>query len=67
MRRALCLLQVGNRREGLADAEQALTSDEEFLRSAAMLMLIEADLAQRDQAAALAKLHVLAGHDHRFT
>jgi tetratricopeptide (TPR) repeat protein len=66
MRRALCLLQMGNRREGLAEAEQALTSDEEFVRSAAMLMLIEADLAQRDQAAALAKLHVLAGHDHRF-
>jgi hypothetical protein len=67
MRRALCLLQEGNRREGLAEAGQALTSDEEFVRSAAMLMLIEADLAQRDQAAALATLHVLAGHDHRFT
>jgi len=67
MRRALCLLQMGNRREGLAEAEQALTSDEEFVRSAAMLMVIEADLEQRDQAAALAKLHVLAGHDHRFT
>ena len=56
MRRALCLLQEGNRREGLAEAGQALTSDEEFVRSAAMLMLIEADLAQRDQAAALATL-----------
>lgn len=67
MRRALCLLQMGNRREGLTEAEQALTSDEEFVRSTAMLMLIEADLEQRDQAAALAKLHVLAGHDHRFT
>jgi hypothetical protein len=67
MRRALCLLQMGNSREGLAEAEQALTSDEEFVRSAAMLMLIEADLEQHDQAAALAKLHVLAGHDHRFT
>jgi len=67
MRRALCLLQMGNRREGLAEAEQALTSDEEFVRSAAMLMLIEADLERRDQAAALAKLHLLAGHDHRFT
>jgi tetratricopeptide (TPR) repeat protein len=67
MRRALCLFQMGNRREGLAEAELALTSDEEFVRSAAMLMLIEADLAQRDQAAALAKLQVLAGHDHRFT
>src|SRR5260370_21894962 len=67
MRRALCLLQMGNRPERRAEAEQALTSDEEFVRSAAMLMLIEADLEQRDQAAALAKLHLLAGHDHRFT
>jgi hypothetical protein len=58
---------MGNRREGLAEAEQALTSDEEFVRSAAMLMLIDADLEQRDQAAALARLHLLAGHDHRFT
>jgi hypothetical protein len=66
MRRALCLFQMGNRREGLAEAEQALTSDEEFVRSAAMLMLIEADLVHRDQGAALAKLHLLAGHDHRF-
>ena len=66
MRRALCLLEMGNRREGLAEAEQALTSDEEFVRSTAMLMLIEADFEQRNQAAALAKLHVLAGHDHRF-
>jgi hypothetical protein len=66
MRRALCLFQMGNRREGLTEAEMALTSDEEFVRSAAMLMLIEADLARRDQAAALAKLHMLAGHDHRF-
>jgi hypothetical protein len=52
--------------QSLAEAEQALTSDEEFVRSAAMLMLIEADLVQRDQGAALAKLRVLAGHDHRF-
>jgi hypothetical protein len=37
------------------------------VRSTAMLTLIKADLEQRDQAAALAKLHVLAGHDHRFT
>jgi tetratricopeptide (TPR) repeat protein len=67
MRRALCLLLMGNRRAVLAEAKQALSSDEEFVRSAAMLMLIEADLARRDQAAALAKLHMLAGHDHRFT
>ena len=32
-----------------------------------MLMLIEADLERRDRAAAVAKLHLLAGHDHRFT
>src|SRR5260370_15364708 len=54
MRRALCLLQMGNRPERRAEAEQALTSDEELERSAAMLMLIEADLEQRDQAAAVA-------------
>ncbi len=48
------------------EATKAQASDEEYVRSAATLLLAASDLAQGTRADASAKLEVLAGHDPRF-
>jgi hypothetical protein len=58
---------MGNRREGSAESEQAVTSEEESCAWQRYGCLSRPTFEQRNQAAALAKLRVLAGHDHRLS
>jgi tetratricopeptide (TPR) repeat protein len=66
LRRAISLLQSGQRELAAADAAKAQRSDEEYVRSAACLLLVAVDLRNGQQDSARARLQALAGHDVRF-
>jgi hypothetical protein len=65
-RRAVALWLDGNRRDAVAEAEKAQRSDEEYVRSTAVLLLTSGALAAGQRDNALARLKALAGHDYRF-
>jgi hypothetical protein len=66
LRRAVALWLDGNRRDAVVEAEKAQRSDEEYVRSTAVLLLASGALAAGQRDDALARLKVLAGHDYRF-
>jgi len=66
LRRALALWRQGKRREARAEASKARASDEEYVRSGAILLLAASDLADGHRAEATRGLEILAGRDHRF-
>lgn len=66
LRRALALWREGPRDRAVPEARSAQASDEEYVRSAAILLLAVSDFAGGRRAEALARLDALAGHDHRF-
>ena len=67
LRRAVSLWQSGQRDLVAAEAAKAQRSDEEYVRSAAVLLLVAVDLRNGRQDSARARLQALAGHDVRFT
>ncbi|HXQ22789.1 MAG TPA: hypothetical protein VN812_14015 [Candidatus Acidoferrales bacterium] len=66
LRRGISLWSVGKRAQAAEAAAKAQLSDEEYVRSAATVLLVAADLARKDRVDAVDKLRVLAGHDQRF-
>ena len=66
LRRALALWREGQHDRAVPEARSAQASDEEYVRSAAILLLAVSDFAGGRRAEALARLDALAGHDHRF-
>ena len=67
LRRAISLWQQGKTEWALADIAKAQASDEEYVRSSAIVLQVAADLAEDQPAAASSRLAALAGHDVRFT
>ena len=66
LRRAIALWKSGDSDRALREATNAERSDEEYVRSAATLLLVANDLTRTDRDAAAARLRALAGHDIRF-
>src|SRR5262249_30630982 len=66
LRRAIALWKSGDRDRAVREATNAQRSDEEYVRSAATLLLVANDLTRADRDAAAARLRALAGHDIRF-
>jgi tetratricopeptide (TPR) repeat protein len=66
LRRALSLWQLGRRPAALDDAAKAEASDEEYVRSAAVLLRTAGDLNAGRRGDAVRRLRRLAGHDVRF-
>lgn len=66
LRRAISLWKEGKREPAAAEALKARAGDEEYVRSAATLLLVASDLAQGQPRDASEKLRTLAGHDQRF-
>ena len=66
LRRAVALWREGPRDRAVPEARSAQASDEEYVRSAAILLLAASDFAAGHRAEAQARLDALAGHDHRF-
>jgi hypothetical protein len=48
------------------EARRAAMSDEEYVRSAALMLVVSGDLASRRRPDAVKRLKGLAGHDRRF-
>src|SRR5262249_20351428 len=66
LRRALALWQLGEPPPAVAAARSASLSDEEYVRSAASILLATAEFARNQPDSALARLRLLGGHNHRF-
>ena len=66
LRRAISLWKAGSVEPALAEAVKAQHSDEEYVRSAAVLLLAAGDVAHDRRSEARARLQALAGHDARF-
>ena len=66
LRRAVSLWNDGNKTLAASEAAGAQHSDEEYVRSAASLLLLAADLTHGRRSEARARLHALKGHDVRF-
>jgi len=66
LRRGVTLLQLGKQSEAIAELDQAKKSDEESVRSAALLLLVSSRLSGGRRAEAFASLDALSGHDPRF-
>jgi len=64
LRKAISLWKIGDRRQAAGAATRARESDQEFVRSAATLLLVAADMSAGHPVAP--RLDVLAGHDRRF-
>ncbi|HUI24462.1 MAG TPA: hypothetical protein VL403_00145 [Candidatus Kryptonia bacterium] len=67
LRRAISLWKEGKPDLAVVDAGKAQMSDEEYVRSGAIVLQVAADLAQHQRTAVHAALTALAGHDSRFT
>jgi len=63
LRRAVALWHGGDRREAIAEAGKARRSDEAYVSSTGVLLLVAGDLTAGRHADAIAKLKALAGHD----
>jgi thioredoxin-like negative regulator of GroEL len=66
LRRAVCLWRLGRHDAAADQALRAADSDEEYVRSAAIVLSAAADLADGRRNVALARLDAVAGHDLRF-
>jgi tetratricopeptide (TPR) repeat protein len=66
VRRAVALVELGKRAEAVAEANQAKASDEEPVRTAAVLLLASNHLSSGRRTEAFAVLDALAGHDRRL-
>ncbi len=66
LRRAICLWKAGNVEAAIAEAVKAQHSDEEYVRSAAVLLLAAGDVTYDRRDEARVRLQALAGHDARF-
>ncbi len=66
LRRAVSLSRQGKRDAATTEAQAALETDEEYVRSAAVVLLASVDLVEGRRPDALARLRALAGHDPRF-
>jgi hypothetical protein len=66
VRRALALWQLGREPAAVAEARRASATDEEYVRAATGILLAAAELAGDRSEDGLARLRVLAGHNHRF-
>jgi len=66
LRRAVALWKSGDPAPAAREAANAQHSDEEYVRSAATLLLVASDLTAGQRDAACARLRALAGHDRRF-
>ena len=66
LRRALALWHLGKQPAAVAEARRASATDEEYVRAAASILLAAAELAGDRPEDALARLRILAGHNHRF-
>jgi len=67
LRRAIALWNQEKREDAVDEAASALEADEEYVRSAAVVLLSAGKLADGQRGEAIAKLKALAGHDVRFT
>lgn len=67
LRRAICLWKEGKRDLALDELIKAEMTDEEYVRSAALVLQVANDLlVEKSQANALSNLDALAGHDVRL-
>jgi hypothetical protein len=66
VRHALALWNLGMREAAAAEAARGAETDEEAVRSGALVLRSAADLAEGRTEAALARLTALGGHDRRF-
>jgi len=66
LRRAITLWKTGKVDLAVAEAARAERSDEEYVRSGAILLLAAADLTHGQGGNARTRLSALAGHDPRF-
>jgi hypothetical protein len=66
LRQALALWNLGMREAASADAARCAETDEEAVRSGALVLRSAADLAEGRTEAALGRLTALGGHDRRF-
>ena len=66
LRRALALWHLGKASAAVAEARRASATDEEYVRAAASMLLAATELAGDRSEDGLARLRVLAGHNHRF-
>jgi len=66
LRQAMSLWKSGKFDSAVAAAARAEHSDEEYVHSAAQLLLVAADLAHGERSHADLRLQALAGHDPRF-
>lgn len=66
LRRAISLWNDGNRTLAAREAASAQHSDEEYVRSAASLLLVAADLMDGRRSEARVRLQAVKGHDVRF-
>ena len=66
LRRAVSLWKAGNTDRAVGEAARAEHSDEEYVRSGAILLLAAADFTRAQGSNARARLSALAGHDPRF-
>jgi len=66
LRLALALWKQGETAPAREQAARAALSDEEWVRSSALVLSVAGDLGEGRRDAALRRLEALAGHDHRF-
>jgi len=66
LRLALALWKQGNVATATEHARRAALSDEEYVRSSALLLAASAEFAEGRRDAAVRRLEALAGHDPRF-
>jgi len=66
LRRGISLWKIGNSERAAREATNAQRSDEEYVRSAATLLLVANDLAHGERTAASERMSALGGHDLRF-
>jgi hypothetical protein len=66
LRLALALWKQGDVAAATGHARRAALSDEEYVRSSALLLAVSADFAEGRRDAAVHRLEALAGHDPRF-
>jgi tetratricopeptide (TPR) repeat protein len=66
LRRAIALWKQGKREDAVDEASAAQEADEEYVRSAAILLGAAAKLTEGHRDEAIARLKALGGHDARF-
>lgn len=66
LRRAICLWKEGKRDAAFGEMITAQMTDEEYVRSAALVLQVANDLVEQNQSNALSNLNALAGHDSRL-